>query len=149
MRKKLIALVLAVIIVATALCLVFPASVKAVAGEINKFALLIVQTCRVTSTFDLVPGAETLTNTFTLSANPAYIWASSTAAVTSDTTTAIVDGQYQGQLLLIKNDGSFNVIVKNSANTDLGTADVTLGATDEMLVVWDGADWNKLFVADN
>ena len=78
---------------------------------------------------------ETITPTGT------YQPLTSSGAVTTSATTAIADGTVNGQLLILVNENaSDTIIVKDSANTHL-TGDVTLGNDDTLMLLWDGADW--------
>jgi hypothetical protein len=69
--------------------------------------------------------------------------------LTTDTTTAVADGQYPYQMVTYYNRGSQNLVIKNSANTDLGSGDVTLGGTDILTLLWNGTTWIKAYTADN
>ena len=73
----------------------------------------------------------------------------SAGAVTTSATIAIADGVKNGQLLVIVNENaSDTIIVKNGANTHL-SGDITLGNDDTLGLMWDGADWLELFTTDN
>jgi len=73
----------------------------------------------------------------------------SSGAVTTSATTAVLDGVLTGQLLILVNENaSDTIIVKNGANTHL-SADITLGNDDTLTLLWDGADWLEISTADN
>lgn len=72
----------------------------------------------------------------------------SAAAVTTDTTTAIVDGTYVGQLLILVNENAVDAItIDDAANTRL-SGDAVLGNDDSLVLMWDGADWLELAQAN-
>ena len=74
---------------------------------------------------------------------------SSASAVTTSATTAIADGVKNGQLLILVNENaSDTIIVKDSANTHL-SGDITLGNDDTLMLMWDGADWLELATSNN
>jgi len=66
-----------------------------------------------------------------------------------DDTTSITDGTVPWQELLLRNGGSYDITVKNVANTDLGSGDVTLGPTDYLWLLWTGTTWERIGAADN
>lgn len=75
----------------------------------------------------------------------------STAAVSTSLTTAIVSGTIKGQwLFLVNENASDAIIIVDGANTKLG-GDKTLtgGQGDGLLVVWDEADWIAAGYNDN
>jgi len=77
----------------------------------------------------------------TITALGTYQPISSAGAVTTSATTAIADGVKNGQMLILVNENaSDTIIIKDSANTHL-TGDVTLGNDDTLVLLWDGADW--------
>ncbi|MFH1719076.1 MAG: hypothetical protein ABIF19_17110 [Planctomycetota bacterium] len=127
-----------------------PVSAQNYARQAMKW-LRVTNEFRVSGIAAFTPTTEVLATTFTIPATTASaLWLSSATTVTSDTTDAIADGRLDGQILLLKNiNASDSIVIKNSANTDLGSGDVTLGATDQIMLVWDGTLWSKLFVADN
>lgn len=62
---------------------------------------------------------------------------------TTDASTAIADGPIPGTWLVLCNeDATYNIVVKDGANTLIG-GDVTLtaGQDDCLTVIWNGADW--------
>jgi hypothetical protein len=71
-------------------------------------------------------------------------------SITSDTTTAIVDGAVTGTILVICNEDAQDIVIDDGANTQLG-GNVTLtgGADDCLTLLWDGNDWTALAFHDN
>lgn len=62
---------------------------------------------------------------------------------TTDASTAIADGPIPGTWLVLCNeDATYNIVVKDGANTLIG-GDITLtaGQDDCLTVIWNGADW--------
>lgn len=73
------------------------------------------------------------------------------AHITSNATIAIDDGPLAGSLLVLCNeDASYNIIVKDGANTKIG-GDITLTAAQDdcLTMIWNGADWVGLSNIDN
>ena len=67
-------------------------------------------------------------------------------AITLDATTAIADGEVDGQVLIIKgSDGTNTVTINDGANTDLN-GNVTLGDGDKIYLLWDSTDseWGEV-----
>lgn len=78
---------------------------------------------------------------FTLLPQSQYILVSGTASRTSDTTTAIANGGWVGQPLIIEGtDNTNTVIIKDAANTQLA-GDCTLGIYDTLTLYWNGKYW--------
>jgi len=71
-------------------------------------------------------------------------------SITSDTTTAIVDGAVAGVILVICNEDAQDIVLDDGANTQLG-GNITLtgGADDCVTLLWDGTDWTALAFHDN
>lgn len=93
------------------------------------------------------------TNGWTLTATASYqpVTVAGTAHTTSDTSTAIADGAVAGALLIVCNeDATYNVIIKDGANTKIG-GDITLTANQDdcLTMIWNGADWVGLSDMDN
>jgi len=89
---------------------------------------------------------------FTLTPGASYqpVTNSTGGSITSDTSTAIVDGAVPGVILIIVNEDAQDIVLKDAANTQLG-GDITLtgGADDSITLLWDGTDWTCLSVHDN
>lgn len=90
---------------------------------------------------------------FTLTATASYqpVTVAGSAHTTSDATTAIANGPVAGSILIVCNeDGTYNVIIKDGANTKIG-GDITLtaGQDDCLTMIWNGADWVGLSDMDN
>ena len=93
--------------------------------------------------------AEVVTEGSTIVATGTYQPISSAGAVTTSATTAIADGVVNGQILILVNENaSDTIIVKNGANTHL-TGDITLGNDDTLTLMWDGADWLEIATSNN
>jgi hypothetical protein len=94
---------------------------------------------------------ETLAATFSMSIDAPLIEVTSTTGVTSSTVTAIADpSNLNGyQVTTILNGGTNSIVFKDEANTELGSADITLGAGDVLSLVFDGTEWVRLFSTDN
>ncbi|KKN57473.1 hypothetical protein LCGC14_0561850 [marine sediment metagenome] len=93
------------------------------------------------------------TNGWTLTATTSYqpVTVAGSAHTTSGSGTAIADGPVAGALLVLCNeDATYNVIVKDGANTKIG-GDITLtaGQDDCLTMLWNGADWVGLSDMDN
>lgn len=105
----------------------------------------IVQTLE--RTWDIT--AETVGAGFTIDPKTRTHELTGTASRTSDTTTAIKDGAYKGQLLiLIGTDDTNTIIIKTAANTHL-TGDITLGEDDTLSLIWNGTSWLELATSNN
>ena len=73
------------------------------------------------------------------------------AHCTTSASTAIPDGPVAGTLLVLCNeDATYNIVIKDGANTKIG-GDVTLTANQDdcLTVIWNGADWVGLSDMDN
>ena len=67
-----------------------------------------------------------------------------TAARTSDTTTAVKDGGFVGQILVIEGTHDTNTItITDNANTKMA-GNVILGVNDTLTLMWNGDDWVEL-----
>ena len=89
--------------------------------------------------------------TLTPTASYQPVTVAGSAHTTSDASTAIANGAVAGALLVLCNeDATYNVIVKDGANTQIG-GDITLtaGADDCLTMLWNGADWVGLSDMDN
>ncbi len=93
--------------------------------------------------------AETMAATFIITPKSQYHRLTAAAAVTSNTTTAIVDGYFVGQLLIIEGTDNTNTItIKDNANTKMA-GDVVLGINDTITFMWDDTDWIELARSNN
>ena len=95
--------------------------------------------------------ATTVGAGFTLTWASSYHILTGTAARTSDGTTAITDGDFVGQLLILEGTHDVNTItIQDGANTQLaGGADAVLGAGDTLFLVWNGTVWVEISRSDN
>ena len=75
---------------------------------------------------------------------------STTGAITTSASTAIVDGGAVGDVLVLINTSANNLIVKDGANTKF-SGDLTLAGNndDALIVIWDGSDWVAISDMDN
>jgi hypothetical protein len=95
----------------------------------------------------------TITNGFTLQPNNSgYEQIDCTGSVTSDTTTAISNGAYHGQIMsyqTVTGGALISVLIKDNANTDFGS-DITLGERDVLSVIWDKntLEWKRFNETD-
>jgi len=93
--------------------------------------------------------ATTVDAGFTLTWTSGYHILTGDAARTSDVTTAITDGAFIGQTLILQGtDDTNTIIIKNGANTKL-TGDITLGANDTLSLIWDGSNWVETAFSNN
>jgi hypothetical protein len=74
------------------------------------------------------------------------VWTiTSSGAVTSDATTAILSGIYVGQRVMIVNGDANNKVLKNGANTRFTAgADKTLGSGGAVEMMWTGSIWQEV-----
>jgi len=90
-----------------------------------------------------------VTSDSTITPTASYQPISSASAVTTSATTAIADGVLNGQILILVNENASDVItIKDSANTHL-SGDIALGNDDTLMLMWDGADWLELATSNN
>jgi hypothetical protein len=86
----------------------------------------------------------------TITPTGTYQVITSTAWVTTSTTTAIANGGETGDLLIIRNGNAANNITIDGTGANVECkADVVLGASDVMVLIWNGSDWNCIAVRDN
>jgi hypothetical protein len=75
---------------------------------------------------------------------------SSAASVATDTTSAIADGGETGDLLILRNINASDTITVDGVGGNVECkADIVMGAGDTIGLIWNGADWNCLYVRDN
>lgn len=84
------------------------------------------------------PTTTTLADAATLTPNSSlYRLAGTAGAITLNGTTAITDGEKDGQILVIKGTSDTNTVtINNAANTDMN-GNVTLGDGDVIRFFWD------------
>ena len=89
--------------------------------------------------------------TITPTASYQPLTVSSSEHATTDTTTAIADGPVAGAILILVNeDATYNIIIDDGANTKLsGNITLTAGNDDQLMLLWNGADWVGLSDIDN
>ena len=97
------------------------------------------------------PATTAVAEGFTITPVSAYMVITSAAAVSSSTTAAITTtGMGTGQQVIIRNgNASDAIILDGTGGTVECKADVTLGASDIIALIYNGTDWNCLFVRDN
>jgi len=104
----------------------------------------------ITGAVRLVAGSDTVTAGSTIShGGSGLVLIASAAPVTTDTTTAIAAGADMGQELRIINGDDYAITIKDSAGTSLGGADIVLGTSDVLDLMWTGFDWLKTGHEDN
>jgi len=87
---------------------------------------------------------ETITPTGT------YQVITSTEAITCDTTTCIADGGETGDVLILRNGNAADAITIDGTGANVECkANVALGASDTLMLIWNGSDWNCLANYDN
>jgi hypothetical protein len=102
------------------------------------------------SSLALTPDPQTLVAGSIISSTETYALVTSAAAITTSTATAIQAGTITGQLILLRNGNAADAItVDGTGGTVECKADVALGASDTLLLIWNGADWNCLSSYDN
>jgi hypothetical protein len=97
------------------------------------------------------PDTTAVSADFTIVPASAYMVITSTAAVTSSATAAITTtGIGTGQQVIIRNgNASDAIIIDGTGGTVECKANVTLGASDIIALIFNGTDWNCLYVRDN
>lgn len=86
-----------------------------------------------------------------ITATGTYQPITSTAAISTNVTTAIMSGTVNGQLLVLVNENASDaIIIVDGANTKMG-GDKTLtgGEGDAIFLWWDGTDWLCIGYNDN
>lgn len=80
-----------------------------------------------------------------------YLPLTSAAAVTCSTTLCVVSGTVAGELLILENQNASDAIIIDGtgANVECGSSDITLGATDNLTLLWNGTDWLCISNRDN
>ena len=88
--------------------------------------------------------AETVGAGFIITPKSQYHRLTGTAARTSDTTTAVNDGSFVGQLLIIEGTNDVSTItIKDNANTKMA-GDAVLGVNDTLTLMWNDTDWVEI-----
>lgn len=94
------------------------------------------------------PFSKVLSAGFTLTAQKPVLYLTSTAARTSDVTTAINDGSVVGQTVRLVNgnaSGTYNIIIKDAANTTFVSGDKTISPAGGFVdMMWDGSNWLEM-----
>lgn len=100
------------------------------------FGFAVQSTCVIT-------GGDSITPTGT------YQPVSSTLTMTTSTSTAILDGVFTGQVLLIVNANAADPITVDDGGNTILSGDAVLGPDDTLFVIWDGSDWVEIAQANN
>lgn len=95
-----------------------------------------------------------LTTGFSIDPSSTYIRMTTTVAISSSSTTAILDGDTPGQILILHNNSTTglipNITIRDNANTKLaGGLNFTMGIDDTLTLIWDGAVWLEISRSDN
>ncbi len=125
-------------------------SLPLIYGEFNNRKMVFNSRVTIDRFLALNDTAQVLSANGTIQPYTSYIKVSSTSDVILSVTSSIGNGSVIGQVIMIQNSSTFNITVKNSANTKLGgSADKILGANDMLMLIWDGTDWIQYSYSDN
>lgn len=99
----------------------------------------------------LAQQSETVTGSFSITPESPYIVLSSSLAITSSTTAPITTtGMTAGQMVILRNgNASDAIIIDGTGGTVECKANVTLGASDTLTLIFNGTDWNCVSSYDN
>ena len=90
-----------------------------------------------------------VTTGFVLRPTSSYQILTASLPVTSSPTTSIDDGSIPGQMLVVQGTSDTNTItMRDNVNTKMA-GDVTLGANDSIIYIWDGVDWTEIARSNN
>lgn len=97
------------------------------------------------------PQAATVAAGFSLAPTAQYVVMTSAAAVTSSTTVGIITSTATtGQLIILRNGNASDVIIfDGTGGTVECKANVALGASDTLTLIFNGAAWNCVSSYDN
>ncbi len=97
------------------------------------------------------PTITAVAASFTIVPASAYMVITSTAEVTSSATAAITTTSIgTGETVIIRNGNASNVInIDGTGGTVECKANIALGASDVVALIYNGTDWNCLYVRDN
>lgn len=74
----------------------------------------------------------------------------STAAITTSVWKAIADGNETGDVLILRNGNAADAIIVDGTGANVECkANVSLGASDTLMLIWNGSDWNCVSNYDN
>lgn len=94
------------------------------------------------------PAADSTLNVTT--SPKSYLALARTTSVTLNTTYAISNGTYPGDILFLEGtNDTWTITVPNNANTRLGAATRVLGLDDTLKLLWNGIDWIEIGNATN
>ncbi len=93
--------------------------------------------------------AVTLGDGETITATGTFQPITSSGNVTCSTSTCIVDGVVDGQLLILQNVGSDNIVIDGTGGNVECKNDVTLDDNDTLMLLWNGSDWFCIANYDN
>ena len=109
------------------------------------------QKANVAGSFILSQQSEIVTATFIITPTAPYIVLSSTGAYTSSTSLPIITTTATtGQLLIIRNGNAADaLVIDGTGGTVECKANVTLGASDTLTLIYNGTVWNCVAGYDN
>lgn len=91
-----------------------------------------------------------ITDGTTITPTGSYHVLTSTAPYTTSTSTAIADGSETGDLLILRNgNAADNIEIDGTGANVECKANVILGASDTLTLIWNGSDWNCVSSYDN
>lgn len=104
-----------------------------------------------TGAFVLAQQSATVTATFVITPTAPYIVMTSNAAYTSSTSTPIITTTATaGQILILRNgNASDALVIDGTGGTVECKADVSLGASDTLTLIYNGSKWNCVAGYDN
>lgn len=86
----------------------------------------------------------------TITPTGTYQVITSSIACTTSTSTAIANGGETGDVLILRNGNAANAIVVDGTGANVECkANVSLGASDALMLIWNGSDWNCVSNYDN
>jgi hypothetical protein len=95
------------------------------------------------------PGeVQTIAGGGTILPNRTFLTLVAAGSVTTSTSSAVADGFADGQLLILMNDDSNAITVKDNANTVL-SGDIALGQGDTLTLIWFTDTWYQLATSNN
>lgn len=99
----------------------------------------------------LTAQTETVTGSWTITPTASYIVLTSTLEVTSSTTAAITTtAAVAGDIVVLRNGNASDAInIDGTGGTIECKADVALGASDTLTLIFNGTEWNCIATYDN
>jgi hypothetical protein len=91
-----------------------------------------------------------ITEGSTITPTGTYQVITSSIACTTSTSAAIADGGETGDVLILRNGNAADAIVVDGTGANVECkANVSLGASDTLMLIWNGSDWNCVSNYDN